>query len=98
AAATAGLLVLFALLVLGGVMGFRFRVEVAGGEDDFLAVGAKIDAGRLADARADADGPARRQVLYEDLIERVAGALLLGLEDDLRPVRREVALAGADVI
>src|SRR5215210_6345820 len=39
-----------------------------------------------------------RQVLDEDLVERVAGVLLLGLVDDLRPVRREVPLAGPDEV
>jgi hypothetical protein len=74
------------------------RVAVAGGEDDLLPVGAEVAAGGAADAGADARGFARRQVHDEDLVERVAGALLLGLEDDLLAVGRKVPLAGAHVV
>src|SRR6185503_341692 len=73
AAAHAGLLLLLALLVLLGVVAFRIGVEVAAGEDDLLAVGREEAARRLADAGADAGDAAGRQVLGEDLIERIAG-------------------------
>src|SRR5262249_50527279 len=97
-AALAGLALLVAQAVLLLVLLLRVGVEVAAGEDDLLAVGREIAARRLADAGADADRPAGLQVRREDLVERVAAVLLLGLEDDRLAVRGEVALAGADEV
>src|SRR5262249_31754604 len=89
------------LLTQAGFLGprlFCVGVGVAAGEDDLLAVGPEVGAGSLADAGADAAVGAAVEVHDEDLVERVAGVLLLGLEDDLLHVRREVALAGPDEI
>src|SRR5581483_11725435 len=97
AAALLRLLLLLALLALRGVMRLRLRVEVAAGEEDLLAVGPEIAAGRLADARADPADHAALQLHDEHLVERVL-PLLLGLEDDLLGVGREVPLAGADEV
>src|SRR5262249_34777750 len=94
----AALAVLLAAAVLLGVAGPGLGVEVAAGEDHLLAVGPEVGAGRLADAGADAGRAAALQVRREDLVERVAGPLLLGLEDDRVAVGREVALAGADEV
>ena len=71
---------------------------MAAGEDDFLAVGREIGAGRLADAGTDAANAAGFQILHEDLIKGIAAIFFLGLEDDGFAVGREVALAGADEV
>src|SRR5262245_38429530 len=71
---------------------------MAGGENDFLAVRVEVRTGGAALSGADADGFAGGQVLREDLVERVAAILLLGLEDDRPAVRRKVALPGPDKI
>src|SRR5262249_36674105 len=96
--ALAGLHVLLALLVLGLVLLLGVGVKVTAGEDDLLAVGPEVGAGGLADAGADAAELAGVEIHDEDLVERVAGPLLLGLEDDPLAVGREVALAGANEI
>ena len=44
------------------------------------------------------DIPAGGQILREDLVERIAGVLFLGLEDDRLAVGREISLPGADEI
>src|SRR5262249_27116240 len=64
----AGRLLLLARLVLLGVPVLGVRVEVAAGEDDLLAVGGEVGAGRLADAGADAAELAALQVHDEDLV------------------------------
>src|SRR5262249_23234479 len=91
-------LLLLAQPVLLGLLLLGVGVEVAAGEDDLLAVGGEVAARGLADAGADAADAAGLQVHGEDLVERVAALLLLGLEDDGLAVGREVALAGADEI
>src|SRR5205814_1402148 len=80
---------------LGVLVLLDVGVVVAGGEDDLLAVGAEERAGGTADAGADPPVLPSVEVLDEDLVERVAGALLLGLVDDPPAVGGEVPLAGA---
>src|SRR5438128_3619544 len=53
AAAFAGGLVLLALTVFLGVVGFCIRIEVTAGEDNLLAVRPKVTARRAADAGTD---------------------------------------------
>src|SRR5207237_554597 len=98
--AVAARLTLFALaqLVLLGLFLLGVGVEVAAGEDNLLAVGGEVTAGRLADAGADAAVIALFRVADVNLVEGVAAVLLLGLEDDLFAVGGEIALAGADEI
>src|SRR5262249_43826237 len=79
-----------------GLVLLGFGIEMAAGEDDLLAVWMECGAGGAAHAGADAAEVAGLQILDKDLVERVARLLLLGLEDDFRPVRRKVAFLGAD--
>ena len=96
AAAFAGLCVFLAARYLLGVVLAGVRVEMGAGEDDLLAVGPKERAGRLAEPGGDAPELAGGQVHGEDLVEGVARAFLLGLEDDASAIGREIAFAGAN--
>src|SRR5438105_8430830 len=71
---------------------------MAASEDDLLGVWPKVAACRRADARANAMIDTRVQLHDEDLVKRIAGALLFRLENDLRAVGREITLAGADEV
>src|SRR5437764_247948 len=82
AAMTDGLFVIVALLVFLGILRLGVGVEMTAGEDDLLAVGAEKGAGRLADAGTDARHLPTSQVHRENLVERVAAVLFLGLEND----------------
>ncbi len=94
-AALLGLLLLVAPAALDGVVLLRVGIEMGAGEDDLFARRMEVATRRLADAGADAGEPPGGEVHDEHLVERII-ALLLGLEDDLLCVRREVAFAGTD--
>ena len=92
------LAVFFPLLELLFLVFLGVRVAVAGGEDHALAIGAEVGASGAAHTGADAEGSPVGQVLDEDLVEGVAGVLLLGLEDGPLAVGREVPFAGANEV
>src|SRR5207248_1886696 len=98
AAALAARFVAGPLLLFQPVLFLHVRVEMAAGEDDLLAVGPEVGAGRAARPRADAMKDPGLQVHDEDLVERVAASLFFRLEDDLLAVGRKVALTRTDKV
>src|SRR5579875_731550 len=98
AAPSAGLTFLFAPAIFFGILFLRLWIEMAAGEEDFLAIGRKIRARGLADAGADTAHMLALQIHNENLIKGIAAIFFLGLEDNAVAVGREIALAGADEI
>ena len=79
------------------LLGEGLWIRVGGGEQEPLPGGMDPGAGGLADAGRDQRGVAALQVHEIDLVEGVAG-LPLALEDHLRPVGTEIALARAGAL
>src|SRR5262249_687946 len=98
AAPLPGALVLFSPVILLGVMFPGVGIEMAAGEDDFLAIRREVSTRCPPGAGTDAAASAGAQLHDKDLIKWIPRVSFLCLEDDLLAVRGKVAFAGADKI